>query len=93
MREQRGLDWRFKAAHREAWIGIGLAGFHFLWWYAFAYGLGNGPVEEYSYIMGFPAWFFFSCILGFAVMMILTAAAVKLFFQDIPFDEEGAGKR
>ena len=82
-------DWRFKVAHREAWIGVGLALFNFIWWYGFAYGLGSKPVEEYTYVFGLHAWFFYSCVLGFIVISILTIVIVKFWFVDVPFDEEG----
>ncbi|MBS4176713.1 YhdT family protein [Lederbergia citrea] len=86
----KDVDWRFKIAHKEAWIGLSLATIHFLWWYGFAYGLGKRPVDEYTYLFGLPAWFFYSCVVGFVVMLILVSAAVKFLFKDIPFDfEEG----
>ena len=82
------MDWRFKIAHREALIGVGLALFNFVWWFGFAYGLGSRPVEEYTYVFGLPAWFFYSCIVGFLVMAVLVTVVVKFFFVDVPFDEE-----
>lgn len=85
------LDWRFKIAHREAWIGIGLAIFNFLWWFGFAYGLGSRPVEEYSYIFGLPDWFFYSCVVGFLLISVLVVIVVKFFFVEVPFDEEEDG--
>lgn len=88
MRVKKDVDWRFKIAHKEAWIGVCLVVFHFLWWFGFAYGLGKSPVEDYSYIFGFPAWFFYSCVMGFVVMVILISVAVKFIFKDIPFDSE-----
>lgn len=87
------VDWRFKIAHKEAWIGVGLVIIHFLWWYGFAYGLGKKPVEEYSYIIGFPAWFFYSCVLGFLIMILLVSVTVKFLFKDIPFDEEAGEEK
>lgn len=81
-------DPRFKIAHKEALIGVGLVLFNFLWWFGFAYGLGSAPVEEYSYVFGFPAWFFYSSILGAVVMMVLVFIVVKGFFKEVPFDEE-----
>ncbi|MEK3886235.1 YhdT family protein [Bacillus sp. FSL K6-3431] len=90
---RKKMDWRYKIAHKEAWIGIGLVVIHFLWWYGFAYGLGKKPVEEYSYVFGLPAWFFYSCVLGFVFMVILVSVAVKFLFKDIPFDDgEGETK-
>ncbi|WP_264740295.1 YhdT family protein [Cytobacillus firmus] len=84
-------DPRFKIAEREAWIGIGLVLFNFVWWYGFAYGMGSGPAGEYTYIMGLPAWFFWSCVAGFAVMVILVTAAVKFLFKEVPFEENEEG--
>ena len=81
-------DKRFKIAHREALIGIILVLINFIWWYGFAYGLGSAKVEQYSYIFGLPAWFFYSCILGFIVMVILVIFTVKFLFKDVSFEEE-----
>lgn len=81
-------DWRFKIANREAWIGVGLAIFNFVWWFGFAYGLGSRPVEEYSYVFGLPDWFFYSCVVGFLLISVLVVVIVKFFFVEVPFDEE-----
>ena len=81
-------DKRFKIAHREALIGVGLAVFNFIWWYAFAYGLGSKDPSEYTYVFGLPAWFFYSCVLGFIIMSILVAIVVKVWFVEIPLDDE-----
>ncbi|CAG9613278.1 hypothetical protein BACCIP111899_02492 [Bacillus rhizoplanae] len=81
-------DPRFRVAHREAWIGVGLAVINFLLWYGFAYGLGSGNPKEYTYVLGFPAWFFYSCIVGFIVMVLLIVFVVRFVFQDVSFDEE-----
>ena len=81
-------DKRYKIAHREAWIGVGLVLFNFIWWFGFGYGLGSGDPKDYQYVFGLPAWFFYSCVLGFIVMVILVIVCVKFFFQDVPFDEE-----
>lgn len=81
-------DWRFKIANREALIGLGLALFNFVWWFGFAYGMGSRPVEEYSYVFGLPDWFFWSCVVGFLLIVVLVAVIVKFFFVEVPFDEE-----
>ncbi|TWT06998.1 DUF997 family protein [Planococcus sp. CPCC 101016] len=81
-------DWRFKIAHREAWIGVGLALFNFVWWFGFAYGMGSRPVEEYSYVFGLPDWFFYSCVVGFLLIAVLVIVIVKFFFVEVPFEEE-----
>jgi uncharacterized membrane protein YhdT len=82
-------DPRFSIAHKEAWIGLGLAVINFVWWFGFAYGLGSKSPNEYTYIFGLPAWFFYSCILGFIVMVALVVFVVRVFFKDIPLNDEG----
>ncbi|GGH67974.1 sodium:pantothenate symporter [Compostibacillus humi] len=81
-------DPRFRIAHREALIGCGLAVINILWWYGFAYGLGSKPPEQYTYILGFPAWFFYSCIGGFVLMVVLVVFVVKFMLKEVPLDDE-----
>ncbi|WP_068676312.1 YhdT family protein [Oceanobacillus sp. Castelsardo] len=81
-------DYRIKIGNREALIGVGLLLFNFVWWFAFAYGLGSKDPSQYSYVFGFPSWFFYSCVLGVIVMSILVFIIVKGFFKDIPFEDE-----
>ncbi|AND08899.1 YhdT family protein [Bacillus thuringiensis] len=81
-------DPRFRIAHREALIGLGLAIINFIIWYGSAYGLGSKNPSEYTYVFGFPTWFFYSCIVGFIVMVILLSLVVRFVFQDISLDEE-----
>lgn len=88
MESKEKIDSRFKVANREALIGIGLVVFNFIWWFGFAYGLGSKNPEDYTYVLGFPAWFFYSCILGFVVMAVLTIIVVKFFFKDIPLEDD-----
>lgn len=79
-------DPRFKIAHREALIGVALAIINFVWWFGFAYGLGSKPLTEYKFVFGLPAWFFYSCVLGFIVMSVLVIFAVKFWFVDVSLD-------
>ena len=81
-------DKRFNIAHREALIGIVLVVINFAIWYGFAYGLGSGDPLEYSYVFGFPTWFFYSCIAGTVFMIVLIWLSMKLFFKDVSFEEE-----
>jgi len=87
------LDKRFKIAHREALIGVVLVIINFFWWYGFAYGLGSDKVENYTYKFGLPAWFFYSCIVGSVVMVVLVILTVKFLFKDVPFEEEEGGTK
>jgi uncharacterized membrane protein YhdT len=83
-----GKDWRYRISNREALMGVVLAILNFIWWYAFAFGLGGRPVKEYTYILGFPAWFFYSCIIGFIMFSVLVWVMVTFFFTEVPFDIE-----
>lgn len=80
-------DYRYGIANREALIGVGLVLFNFIWWYGFAYGLGSKDPSEYTFVFGLPAWFFYSCVVGFIVMVILVTVVVNFFFVDVPLDD------
>ena len=71
----------------ETAVTIGLYVLFFGWCYAAAYVFGYDP-SNYRYIMGFHEWFFYSCIVGYIGISALLALAVKLFFKDIPPDED-----
>ncbi|SIT75585.1 YhdT family protein [Edaphobacillus lindanitolerans] len=88
MTKKETTDWRYKVANREALIGLALALANFIWWFGFAYGMGSRPVEEYKYIMGLPDWFFISCVLGFLLITAAVIIVVKLFFVEVPFEDE-----
>ncbi|HKK32863.1 MAG TPA: YhdT family protein [Desulfomicrobiaceae bacterium] len=79
-------DPRFRQAHREALLSLVLAGVYFLWWYATAYGFGSGPVDQYTFIAGFPTWFFFSCVASVPLFVLLSWAMVRFLFKEIPLD-------
>ncbi|UOQ46730.1 YhdT family protein [Gracilibacillus caseinilyticus] len=82
------LDKRFKMANREAIIGICLVLFNFIWWFTFAYGLGSKEPDQYTFILGFPAWFFYSCIVGVILMIVLVSIVVRFFFKDFSLDDK-----
>lgn len=81
-----------KVANREALIGIGLAMFNFVWWFGFAYGFGSKDPAEYTYVFGFPTWFFYSCVIGFIVMVVLLVIVIRKYFVDVPLEEEESRK-
>lgn len=87
-KKSKEQEWRFKIAHREALIGVALAIFNFIWLFGFAYGMGSKPPEEYTYILGFPAWIFFSLILGTLLMFLLVFIVVKFMLKDISLEDE-----
>ncbi len=84
-------DPRYRQANREALFGLLLFILNFVWWFACAYGPGSRPVHEYTYILGFPAWFFYSAILGYVVFTALAWLMVRYLFKDMPLDGEGGG--
>lgn len=88
MKQDKQQDERFAIAHKEAIIGCVLVIFNFIWWYGFAYGLGSKDPAEYTYILGFPAWIFFSLILGTFIMIVLVWLVVKFLLTDIPLDDD-----
>lgn len=88
MEKKRKQEWRFAIANREAWIGCALAVINFVWWFGFAYGLGSKPPEEYTYILGFPAWIFFSLIFGTLFMFALVFFVVKFMLTEISLEDE-----
>ena len=81
-------DERFLQANREALYSVGLALLNFLWWYGFAYGLGSGPAESYSYLWGMPLWFAVSCVGGLVLFSLLAWAMVRLLFKEMPLSGE-----
>lgn len=77
-------DPRYKQCNREALMGAGLGLLNLIWWFGWGYGLGSGPPSGYTYIMGFPAWFFMSSIVGAVLFTVLAVFMVNLFFRDLP---------
>lgn len=81
-------DKRYRIANREALIGVALVVVNFALWYGFAYGMGGGDPKDYTYIMGFPAWFFYSCIMTTVLMIVVIAVLLKFVFKEVELDDE-----
>lgn len=71
---------------KETLIVLGLYLLFFVWWYASAYGFGDDPAE-YNYILGFPEWFFYSCIVGYIGISVLLWICVSFFFTEVDLNE------
>ena len=78
---------KLKITRRETCAVLGLYLLFFVWWYVTAYGFGSDPTK-YKFSMGFPAWFFYSCIAGYIGISLLLWIVVRFFFKDIPFEDE-----
>lgn len=79
-------DPRYKQCNKEALMGAGLGILNLIWWFVTGYGLGSKAPEEYSYILGFPTWFFMSCILGGILFTVLAIIMVMKFYKDMPLE-------
>ncbi|SDY76291.1 YhdT family protein [Tindallia californiensis] len=77
-------DPRYKQCNKEALMGVTLGILNLIWWFFWGYGLGSGPPEEYRYMMGFPAWFFMSCILGAVLFTTLSIIMVTKYYKEMP---------
>lgn len=80
-------DPRYKQCNKEAIYACILGILNVIWWYAWGYGLGSKPVEEYSYIMGLPTWFFMSSIVGTILFTFLTFIMVDKLFKNMPLED------
>ena len=89
-------DGRYRQANRETMITVCLYALFFAWWYLTAYGLGAGDPKEYSYVLGLPSWFFWSCVAGYFFFSFLVWGVVRAFFREVPLDdgpEERVGEK
>lgn len=80
-------DRRFRQANFEALCSVVLAVLFFVWWYAFAYGLGSGDPAQYRRVLGLPEWFFYSSVLGPVLFCLLAALMVKFLFKNVSLDQ------
>lgn len=76
-----------KTAKKETFIVLGLYILFFAWWYVTAYGFGDDP-SVYSYVFGFPEWFFYSCIVGYIGISVLLWICVRFFFTEVDLEEK-----
>ncbi len=69
------------ASKKEAKWTIIIYFIYFLWSICSAYGLGSKNPDEYTYILGFPAWFFYSCILSYPLACLAVYILIKKVFK------------
>ena len=80
-------DPRYKQCNKEAIYAAILGILNVVWWFGWGYGLGSKPVEEYSYIMGLPTWFFMSSVVGAILFTILTFVMVDKLFKNMTLED------
>jgi len=86
--EKMSLRARFIQADKEAAITLLVYIGYLLWWALCAYGLGSQDPETYTYIWGLPAWFFYSCVVGYPALSLALWIVILLFFKDMPLDDD-----
>jgi uncharacterized membrane protein YhdT len=86
--EEIQIDPRFKICEKEMKITFGVWILFAIISLATAYGLGKGPVEEYKYVMGLPAWWFASIVITL-VFTLIVIGVTKMVFKDMDLTDEG----
>ena len=83
-------DPRYRISLKEAWWSVG-------YWAAYsgavifvAWGMAGGrDPEETTYVLGFPDWFFWSCLVVPAVFCtIVPVLLIKFAFTDVSLEED-----
>lgn len=82
------MDARLAQSNREALLTLALYVFFAVWWCAFAFAPGADDPETYSYVLGLPAWFFYSCVLGYVLITVMLWLVLRLGFRDMSLDDE-----
>lgn len=90
--QEESQDRRYAQADREALLALGVYALYFVWWYGCAYGLGGGDPADYSYVLGLPAWFFYSCVVGYGLIVLLLWGMVRFFYQEMPLEADLTGE-
>lgn len=84
-------DPRYAVANREALWGVGywilftvvISGI--AWWLG-----GNRDAEDLDFVLGFPAWFFWSCLVATVVLALLPILIVRRYFTQMPLSADGS---
>lgn len=83
-------DPRYRVANREALWGVS-------YWAAFTVVVsgiawllgGNRDADELDFVLGFPAWFFWSCLVATVVLSLVPIIIVRRYFRDLPLTADG----
>lgn len=83
-------DPRYKVAWRELWLAVG-------YWLAFTVVVtatawllgGNKDPDELAFVLGFPAWFFWSSIVCSLAFSVIPYFIVRHGFTEVPLTADG----
>jgi uncharacterized membrane protein YhdT len=83
-------DPRYEQANREArwaigyWLAFTVVVTGLAWWLGY-----EKPASELSFILGFPAWFFWSVLVTSVVFSVIPAMIIRRHFRDVPLTPDG----
>lgn len=80
-------DPRFKQTRKEALRILVLVIIETIWVFGFAYWGTKTDPSEYSYILGFPAWYFWA-FLGAGVLVPIVSIILGLLIKDCELTDE-----
>ena len=83
-------DPRYALANREALWGVG-------YWLVFTVVItavawllgGDVDPKEMDFVLGFPAWFFWSCLVAAAVLSLVPIWIIRRHFTEVPLTADG----
>lgn len=81
------IDPRFKRCEKEMKIAFGVQILFTLISIFVGYTLSKGPVDQYDYIMGLPAWWF-ATVLVTVVFTFIVIGITKMVFRDMDLTDE-----
>ncbi|MDD9311832.1 YhdT family protein [Cytobacillus firmus] len=82
-------DSRYSQCTREMWATVVLFVINILLVGGVSLWLGlNKTADSMTYILGFPAWFFWGGIMGTAIFCILPYFMIKFFYKDMSIEAE-----
>ena len=83
-------DPRYEQANREARWAIGYWAAYTVVVTGLAWWLGyEKPADELSFIVGFPAWFFWSVLVTSVVFAVIPSWIIRRHFKDVPLTRDG----
>lgn len=84
-------DPRYAVANREALVGAAFWLTFTVLISAIAWVIGaHKKASELTFVLGFPAWFFWSCLVATILLSLVPAVLVRRYFTEMPLSADGA---